>query len=237
MRSHSGCPRPDCGPAARLGATERLIPGGTFCLTSGPPGSVGRLCDRGSSRRWGARRSHVAGRGAARRFRAGRAVRRATRLRAHRSTDSLRRRGDLRRGRLLRPRSVAHRHDRHAARRRAGRDGLVPDDLRHLPRSAERVRVRHQRGGRSVRRASARPGRSGFELGWQLGRQDAHDRNRMERRVPHSAAHVALRAGPADVGCQLLPEHSAHTGADVLGAAAARIQPGPAVVGRRAARP
>ena len=59
---------------------------------------------------------------------------------------------------LSRPRSVAHRHDRHAPRRRAGGDGLVPDDLRHLSRSAERVRVRHQRGGHPVRRAGARPG-------------------------------------------------------------------------------
>ena len=114
----------------------------------------------------------------------------------HRGAHSLRRRGDLRRRRLLRPRSVAHRHDRHAARRRAGRDGLVPDDLRHVPRPAERVRLRHQRRGRSVRRAGARPGRSRRRAGMAAGtsgRSTTDDR--VDRRVPHSAAHAALRAG------------------------------------------
>ena len=134
------------------------IPGGGSRHTQVAPGGVGRSRHRGSGRRWNARRSHVAGRDAARRFRAGRAVRRATRLGTDRGAHSLRRRGDLRRGHLLRPRSIADRHDRHAPRRGPGRDGLVSDDLRHLSRPAERVRVRHQRGGRSVRRAGARPG-------------------------------------------------------------------------------
>ena len=56
------------------------------------------------------------------RFRPGRAVRRTAGLRTHRGPDPLRRRGDLRGRRAARPRSVADRHDRHPARRRAGRD-------------------------------------------------------------------------------------------------------------------
>ena len=116
-----------------------------------------------------------------------------------------------------RPRSVADRHDRHAPRRRPRRDGLVPDDLRHLPRSAERVRVRHQRRRHPVRRAGARPGRPGVELGRQLGRQDAA---RRETAGPPSSAFRCARcatAGAADVGRQLLPQHPAHARARPTG--------------------
>ena len=56
------------------------------------------------------------------------------------------------------------------------------------------------------------------------------------RRVPHSAAHAALRSGAADVGRQLLPQHPAHARARVLVVAAARTRSRATVVGRRAAR-
>ena len=49
--------------------------------------------------------------------------------------------------------------------------------------------------------------------------------NRLDRRVPDSVAHAALRAGAADLGREFPPQHSAHSRADVLGAARARLRP------------
>ena len=90
--------------------------------------------------------------------------------------------------------------------------------------------------GDSVRRAGARSGRSGDELGWKLGREHQHGAGRVDRRVSHSAADAAVRTGAANVGRQFLSQHSAHARADVLVAARTRLRPRPVDVGRRAAR-
>ena len=102
--------------------------------------------------------------------------------------------------------------------------GLVPDDLRYVPRSAERIRVRHQRRRRAVRRAGARPGRGRRQLGRQLGREHHRHGHELGGRVPHSAPHAALRSGAADVGHQLLSQHPAHARARLLVVAAARTR-------------
>ena len=102
-------------------------------------------------------------------------------LRAHRGADDLHPRHPVRRRRLLRQRSGADHRLRLAARQLARQHRQLPDDLRHLPGRAERVRLRHQPGGRRVRRAGdqrrpgrRRPGRGnqqsgsggGFNLNW-----------------------------------------------------------------------
>ena len=55
---------------------------------------------------------------------------------------------------------------------------------------------------------------------WEVKTQ--HHRRRVDGRVPHPAAHAALRSGAADLGRQLLPQHPAHARARLLVAAAAR---------------
>ena len=138
------------------------------------------------------------------------------------------------------------------------RQGLVPDDLRHLPRSAERVHLRHQRRRHRVRRAGAQrrrdaarrrrpaasaaatPAASGagvnvnWDGAWEVKTQ--RHRDRLDGRVRHSAAHAALRSAAADLGRQLLAEHPAQARAGVLVADVAHLQPDAPVVGRRAAR-
>ena len=79
-------------------------------------------------------------------------------------------------------------------------------------------------------------GEQAAELGRQLGGANQPVTDRLDGRVPDSVAHAPVRTGAADVGCQLPPQHPAHPRADVLGAARARLRPGAAVIGRRAAR-
>ncbi len=111
---------------------------------------------------------------------------------------------------LLRPRSVGHHRLRRAPRRAARRHRQLPDDLRHLPRSPERVRVRHQSGRHRVRRpghqrragrrrARRRPDavrRLGRGLQHQLGRawkvRAKISEHGWSRRVRHSVPHAAL---------------------------------------------
>ena len=107
-------------------------------------------------------------------------------------------------------RSVRHHRVRCAPRRAAGRHRQLPDDLRHLSRSAERVRVRHQPGRHRVRRPGdqrragrrrpwLRPdavGRLGRRLQHQLGRRvdgaGEDHRARLDGRVRDSVPHAAL---------------------------------------------
>ena len=109
----------------------------------------------------------------------------------------------LHRRRDVRLRSVRHHRLGFAPRRADGRHRQLPDDRRHLSRSAERVRVRHQsrrhrirrpghqrRAGR--RRAGLRPdavGRLGLGLQHQLGCA----RGRCARRSPNRAGPPSLR--------------------------------------------
>ena len=119
-----------------------------------------------------------------------------------------------------------------AARLVAGRDRQLPDRARHLPGSAERIRVRdqpagleydglaHQRGrgqrrhrrrpGRAVRKPAAARSGGGFNL--NLGRRLAGghrgQRRRLDRRVRHPVPDSAIRVGRrADVGRQLPAQH------------------------------
>ena len=120
-------------------------------------------------------------------------------------------------------RSVADRHDRHAPRRGAGRDGLVPDDLRHLPRSAERVRVRHQRrrACSTTRRCATRASQAtSWDGSWDV--QTNVDGNGLDGRVPDSAAHAALRPAPQTWGINFFRNIQRTRERDLLGAAAAR---------------
>ena len=108
---------------------------------------------RPDARRQRARRSGLAAGAGHHRVLAGAARRRASRPR--RTTEvriDLHARHALRRRRLLRPRPGVDHRVRLAPRCRARRHRQLPDDLRHLPRSAERLRVRHQPGGDRVRR-------------------------------------------------------------------------------------
>ncbi len=116
-----------------------------------------------------------------RRLRAGRAGRRVAGHRAHRSASGVRRQDALHRRDVLRLRSVADRDDRLAARFVAERAGLVPDDLRHLSRSAERLHLRHQRRrhASTTRRCGTKARRCGAV------------------RLAASAAAAAARADPA----------------------------------------
>ena len=163
------------------------------------PDRVGRQGHRGADNRRRPRRRHVAGRRAARRLRPGRAARRDARFREHRCPPALRRRGYLCRRDLARPRPVAHRDDRDATRCRPRGHGFVSDDLRHLPRPAERVRVRHERGGRAYdAQVATRESRS--ELGWQLGSEDQPVTDRLDGRVPDSVAHAPYGPAPQTWG-------------------------------------
>ena len=139
----------------------------------------------------------------------------------------------------------------------ADRPGLVPDDLRHLPRPPERLHLRHQRRRHPVRRAGAQRRRDAArrsarrarrrqhrrrrrrrerELGRLVGSEDARHRDRLDGGVRHPAAHAALRSAAAGLGREFLARHRAEARVGVLVAGVADLHPHAVVVGRRAAR-
>ena len=182
---------------------------------------------------------------------AGTAQRRAARVGANRSPRRIHGRHALHRRRPLRLRSLGHHRLRPSPRRAAGRHRQLPDDPRHLSRSTERIRVRHQPGRHRIRRPGdqRRTGRRrawlrskavrrlGWRLQHQLGRR--MDRAREDRRtrlvsrvrdsVPHAA--LSVRHG-ADVGHQFPAQHPPSQRARLLGADSAAVQSVSAVAGR-----
>ena len=186
----------------------------------------GRSAD---ARRRCARRSGVGEGDADHGVLAGTARRGPARVGADRSPRDLHRRHALHRRGPVRPRSVRHHRLGRAPRRADGRHRQLPDDRRHLSRSAERVRVRHQPGRHRVRRpghqrragrrrAGLRPDavrRIRLGLQHQLGRRV--DGAREDHRaglvggVRHSVPHAALSVGDgADLGHQFPAQHPAH---------------------------
>ena len=158
--------------------------------------------------------------------------------------------------RSVRPRARRHRRLGRAPRRAARRHRQLPDHLRHLPRSPERLRVRHQPGRHRVRRPGhqrragrRRPGRRpdavgrlGQRLQHQLGRrlEGAHEDHRAaagraEFAIPFRTLRYPAGDRP-DLGHQLPAQHPAPQRARVLGADPAPVQPLPRVAGRLARR-
>ena len=140
------------------------------------------------------------------------------------------------------------------ARRRPHRLGFHPVHLRHLQRSSERLRVRHQSVGRGVRRAGGRRRRYRLvgpvrrrrrridarrarrlqrQLGCRLDGAGASHRARLGSRDGDSAQDAALRLGHRqDLGIQRRAQHPAQERAGLPAAGPARLQPHPGVGGR-----
>ena len=130
------------------------------------------------------------------------------------------------------------------ARLVARRDRQLPDRPRHLPRPAERVRLRHQPRRPRVRRPGHERGRgrrrerrrrcgrlaTGFNKNWDgawVG-ADADRRLRLERGVRDPVPTLRYdREAARDVGPQLPAQHPPPQRAVVLGAAPPPVQPVP----------
>ena len=156
----------------------------------------------------------------------------------------------------VRSRARRHRRVGRAPRRAADRHRQLPDHRGHLPRSPERVRVRHQPGRRRVRRPGDQRGRGRRRPG---RRPDAVERRRARASTstgtaPGRCARRSTEQGwtaefaipfrtlrypvatRSDLGHQLPAQHPAPQRARVLGADPAAVQPVSSVAGRFAGR-
>ncbi len=175
-------------------------------------------------------------------------------VREHGGAHRVHRRHALHRRGLLRPDAVGDHRVRGAARCAARRQRQRPDHPRHVPRSAERVRVRdqpqcarvrrpgHQRRPGRQHRAGRRAGRVGRRIQLELGRvvDGAHvgDRHRVERGVRDSLPDAALpRRRRAAVGHQRPADDPPAQRGRVLVAAVPPVHAVPSVAGGHGHRP